>query len=102
MWLAPVQVVVATVTNKSDDYAKKVFNILEENNIRSEIDISSEKIGYKIRKYSKLKTPLIFVIGEKEKENNTVQVRTIWKKEQETLELSEIPNKLNKIKDITI
>jgi len=102
MWLAPVQVVVATVTNKSDDYAKKVFNILEENNIRSEIDISSEKIGYKIRKYSKLKTPLIFVIGEKEKENNTVQVRTIGKKEQETLALSEIPNKLNKIKDITI
>lgn len=102
VWLAPVQVVVITVTNKSDDYAQKIFQILQDNNIRSKIDITAEKIGYKIRKYSHLKTPLIFVIGEQERESNTVKVRRIGEKEQETLALSEIPNKLSDINNIQI
>ena len=97
VWLAPIQVVVATITSKSDDYAKKVLALLEQNNIRSKLDITAEKIGYKIRKYSHLKTPLIFIIGEEERENNTVQIRTIGKKEQETLALSEITNKFKNI-----
>jgi threonyl-tRNA synthetase len=101
-WLAPTQIVIATVTNKSDDYAKQVQSLLKKENIRVDLDISSEKISYKIRKYSHLKTPMIFIIGEAEKANQTVQIRRIGTKEQEVLALNEISNKLRGIKDIPI
>ena len=101
-WLAPTQVVIATVTNKSDAYAEEIYQILQNNNIRSEIDISSDKISYKIRKYSTQKIPFMFIIGEKEKSERSVQIREFGKKDQETLALSEIPNKLREINHIKI
>lgn len=75
MWLTPVQVVVATITNASDESAKELLKRLEENGIRCQIDLRAEKISYKIREHTLKKVPLMAIIGEKEAENNTVTVR---------------------------
>ena len=99
-WLAPTQIVIVTVTNKSDIYAQEVYELLKSQNIRVELDVSAEKISYKIRKYSHLKTPMIFIIGEAERANKTVQIRQIGIKEQEVLALNKISNRLKEIKDI--
>jgi len=101
-WLAPTQIVVTTVTNKFDGYAEEVFKQLEQLGVRAKLDVTSDKIGYKVRKYSNLKTPMIFVVGEQEEKNKTVQVRKIGTQEQETLELSEIPNRLSGIMNVPL
>lgn len=88
LWLSPLQVVVATITNETDDYAKKVFNLLKESGIRSELDLDNNKISYKIRHHSLTKTPIILAIGNKEAESNTVSVRRLGSKDQETLDLN--------------
>lgn len=99
-WLAPTQVQIITVTNKVDDYAREVHAELLKHNVRVKLDLSADKIGYKIRKYSKLKTPMIFIIGEKEQEERAVQIRKIGSQAQETLALSAVPARLEQIKDI--
>jgi threonyl-tRNA synthetase len=97
LWLAPDQVAIATVTNKVDEYADEVANTLAQIGIRYIKDISSDKIGYKIRKYSNLKVPMIFILGEDEMNNKTVQIRKLGEVEQENLELSKINNRLKDI-----
>ena len=67
LWLCPVKAVIATVTEKCNDYAKNVFDLLNNNNIKTEIDLRNEKIGYKVREHSHSKIPIIIIIGEKEK-----------------------------------
>lgn len=74
-WLAPVQVRLLPITERQHDYAQKVKSELENRNIRVEIDLRSEKIGYKIREGQLQKIPYLLVIGEKETENSTVAVR---------------------------
>lgn len=76
LWLAPVQIGIATVTTDVNDYALSLKTYLESNKIRCELDISNEKINYKIREMSHLKYPLIAVIGKKEAEDGMVSVRT--------------------------
>ena len=97
LWLAPDQVAIATVTNKVDEYADEVARTLAQIGIRYIKDISSDKIGYKIRKYSNLKVPMIFILGEDEMNNKTVQIRKLGEVEQENLELSKINNRLKDI-----
>ena len=75
MWLAPVQIVVATITNDYDDYGKKFYDALIEAGIRSEFDVRAEKISYKIRNHSVEKVPVMAIIGENEKSNNTITLR---------------------------
>lgn len=75
MWLAPVQIVVATITNDYDDYGKKFYDALIEAGIRSEFDVRAEKISYKIRNHSVEKVPVMAIIGENEKINNTITLR---------------------------
>ena len=65
--MCPVKAVIATVTEKCNDYAKNVFDLLNNNNIKTEIDLRNEKIGYKVREHSHSKIPIIIIIGEKEK-----------------------------------
>ncbi len=89
LWLAPVQVVVATITDAADDYAGTVKAALDKAGIRSEIDLRNEKINYKIREHSVQKVPLIFVVGAREAEQGTVAVRRLGGKEQEILALDE-------------
>ena len=75
LWLAPVQVVVATITNKSDPYAEQCARRFEEAGLRVALDCRSEKIGYKVREHSARKVPVIAVVGEREREAETVSLR---------------------------
>ena len=76
-WLSPLQIIIATITSDSDNYADNIFNQLKDNGLRVEKDVRNEKIGYKIREHSNAKIPVIMVIGKKEEENNTVSVRRL-------------------------
>lgn len=76
LWLAPVQAVVLSVTDKSIDYAKKICERLRVEGIRAETDLRNEKLGFKIREAELKKIPFILVIGDKEVEGNTVAPRT--------------------------
>ena len=75
-WLAPVQVKVMPITDRSRDYAKSVADRLDAAGVRVECDFRNEKIGYKIREAQSKKIPYMLVIGDKEAENGTVSVRT--------------------------
>ena len=77
MWLAPVQVVVATIVSEADDYAQKLVDRLKAGGIRAELDTRNEKINYKVREHSVQKVPLMFVVGKREAEEGTVSVRRL-------------------------
>ena len=75
LWLAPVQVVVMSITEAQADYARTVANALREAGLRVECDLRGEKINYKIREHSLQKLPYQIVVGDKEKAANVVAVR---------------------------
>ena len=75
LWLTPQQAVILPISDKFNDYARKVAAYLEERDIRVEIDERNEKIGRKIRDNEMKKIPYMLIIGEKEEENNEVSVR---------------------------
>ena len=77
MWLAPTQVVVATIVSDADDYARTLVEKLRAAGIRAELDIRNEKINYKVREHSHLKVPLLFVVGKREAEEGTVSIRRL-------------------------
>ena len=89
LWLCPVKAVIATVTEKCNDYAKNVFDLLNNNNIKTEIDLRNEKIGYKVREHSHSKIPIIIIIGEKEKSEKAVAVRRLGSKSVDTFSLED-------------
>jgi threonyl-tRNA synthetase len=89
LWLAPVQAVVATITNDADDYAIEVHRALVEAGIRAEVDTRPEKINYKVREHSHAKIPVMLVVGAREAEAGTVAVRRLGGKEQEILALDD-------------
>ncbi len=89
LWLAPVQAVVATITNDADDYANEVAGALESAGIRVETDLRNEKINYKIREHSHAHVPLIAVVGAREAEERTVALRRLGGKAQEIVALDE-------------
>ena len=74
-WLAPVQVAVLNITDAQADYAKNVAETLRKQGIRVITDLHNDKITYKIRSYATQKLPYILVVGDKEKEHNSVAVR---------------------------
>jgi len=76
VWLSPVQVKILPIVDKHHDYAYEIKKLLEQNDIRVEVDTRNEKIGYKIREAQIEKTPYMLVIGDKEMENNTVAIRS--------------------------
>ena len=76
LWLAPVQARVLTITDRSDDMAKELQKKLEAAGIRTEIDLRNEKIGFKVREAQMMKIPYMLVLGDKEVEQNVVNVRT--------------------------
>jgi len=77
LWLAPTQVVVATIISDADDYAEDVCNQLRAAGIRAELDTRNEKINYKVRDHSLQKVPALFIIGRKEAEEGTGARRCI-------------------------
>jgi threonyl-tRNA synthetase len=95
LWLAPVQVVVATITNDADDYAKEVAAACRAAGLRVEADTRNEKINYKVREHSHLHVPAILVVGRREAEEGTVAVRRLGSKDQEVLALADAVGKLS-------
>ena len=89
LWLSPVQVVVATISNVYDDYASTVLEQLKQANIRVESDFSAEKITYKIREHSLQKVPFIVIVGAKEQETKTITIRGLGNQEQQTIAVAE-------------
>ncbi len=89
LWLAPVQVVVTTITSDGDAYATEVAEALKAAGLRVECDFSNEKIGYKVRQHSVAKVPVIIAIGKQETEAGTVAMRRLGAKGQESLALEE-------------
>ena len=87
LWLAPQQVVVASIVSDANDYALEIQKKLKEKNIICEVDLRNEKISYKVREHSLKKIPIIFAIGKKEMSENTVSVRRIGSSENEILDL---------------
>ncbi len=75
VWLAPVQVIILPVSEKQKEYAEKLNKQLEDLDIRSEADLRSEKVGYKIREAQLQKIPYMLVVGDKEMESGSVSVR---------------------------
>ncbi len=96
LWLSPSQIVVTTITSETDNYAFEVKNQLIKNNLRAEVDIRNEKIGYKIREHSNAKIPIILAVGKKESEDQTVSVRRIGSSETKVMQLKELINNLQK------
>jgi len=94
LWLAPLQVVVTTITNDADDYAKLVLSRLKAAGIRAEVDLRNEKINYKVREHSLAKVPMILVVGKKEAENQSVALRVLGGANQEILALGDAVAKI--------
>lgn len=94
LWLAPTQVVIATVTNEADDYAQEVQKELIARGIRAELDKSSDKISYKIRQHSLNKIPVILAVGKKEIEERKVSMRRLGSEAQEVLALDVLIGKM--------
>ncbi|HEY5597892.1 MAG TPA: threonine--tRNA ligase [Kiloniellales bacterium] len=89
LWLAPVQVVVATITSEADAYARQVADALGDAGLRADLDLRNEKINYKVREHSVAKVPLIAVVGRREAEERTIALRRLGGKDQEVLALPE-------------
>ncbi len=89
LWLAPTQVVVATITSDADGFAREAALKLKAAGLRVETDLRNEKINYKIREHSLTKTPVIAVIGRREAEEGKVALRRLGSQGQEILTLEE-------------
>jgi threonyl-tRNA synthetase len=85
LWLAPTQVVIATITDAADVYAKDIHAQLLKAGVRAELDLRNEKINYKVRDHSMHKIPVMFVVGAKESESKAVSVRRLGSEEQKVM-----------------
>ena len=95
LWLAPTQVKILPISDKSQDYAEKVAELLKKAEIRAEIDDRSEKIGKKIREAELAKIPYMLVLGEKEAADNVVAVRRQSKGDLGTMPLGQFTTMIN-------
>ncbi|RUV56029.1 threonine--tRNA ligase [Mesorhizobium sp. M5C.F.Ca.IN.020.29.1.1] len=89
LWFAPLQVVVATITSDADDYAQTVVAQLKAAGLLAEADLRNEKINYKVREHSLAKVPVILVCGKREAEEETVNIRRLGSRDQESLGLGQ-------------
>ena len=94
LWLAPVQVVVATITSEADAYAEEAAEVLAAAGLRTVTDLRNEKINYKVREHSLAKVPVIAVVGGREAEGRKVALRRLGGKTQEILALDEAVSRL--------
>mgnify|MGYP002012464222 FL=1 len=88
-WMAPQQVVVASIVSEVNDYALEVCKLLKQKGIRADIDLRNEKIGYKVREHSSKKVPFIFAIGKKEKTDKSLSIRQIGSTDTKSMSLDE-------------
>ena len=88
-WLAPVQLVVASITDSANGYAQQVTEAFRAAGMRAESDLRNEKISYKVREHSVMKVPYILAVGGREEEAGTVALRRLGSNEQQVLPLEE-------------
>jgi len=89
LWLAPVQVLVTTITSEGDEYAKVVAAAARRAGLRVEIDLRNEKINYKVREHSLAKIPALLVVGKKEAESHSVSIRRLGSDGQKVMPTDE-------------
>ncbi len=95
LWLAPIQVVVASITEKQAEYAQKIAETLRNKGFRGETDLRNETIGLKIREQAIQRVPYQIIIGAREAENNTVAVRTRDGEDLGAMSLEDFISRLN-------
>ena len=95
-WLAPRQVVVASIVSEADDYVHEVVAELQKAGVRAEADTRNEKINYKVREHSVGKVPVILAIGHREVEERTVTLRRLGEKRTSVTSLTEVVSALAK------
>ena len=88
-WLAPVQIVVASITDQANDYACEVAAAAADLGLRVETDLRNEKISYKVREHSVMKVPFILAVGGREAEAGTVALRRLGSNEQQVIDMAE-------------
>jgi len=88
-WLAPVQIVVASITDSANDYAREVAARAAAAGLRVETDLRNEKISYKVREHSVMKVPFILAVGGREAEASTVALRRLGSNDQQVLDTNE-------------
>lgn len=89
LWFAPIQVVVATITSEADEYGQEVANLFKKAGLQVTTDFRNEKINYKVREHSLQKVPVILVLGKREAEERTVNVRRLGSRDQTPMSLDE-------------
>ena len=95
-WLAPQQVVIASIISDVNDYSVEIMDLLKKQGIRAEVDLRNEKISYKVREHSSKKVPIIVAIGKNEMNNRTVSIRRIGSKDTNVLKLDDAINEIVK------
>ena len=88
-WLAPVQIMVASITDQANDYAREVAVAAADLGLRVETDLRNEKISYKVREHSVMKVPFILAVGGREAEAGTVALRRLGSNEQQVIDMAE-------------
>ena len=88
-WLAPVQVVVASITDSANGYAEQVSDAFRAAGLRTESDLRNEKISYKVREHSVMKVPYILAVGSREEEAGTVALRRLGSNEQQVISMED-------------
>lgn len=89
LWLAPRQLVIATVVSDADDYAGEVLAQMQAAGLRAEVDLRNEKIGYKVREHATQLVPVTVAVGRREAANQTLSIRRLGSDSTETMPLAE-------------
>ena len=96
LWIAPIQIVICTITQEADIYSEEIKKQAEKVGLRVSLDKRNEKIGYKIREHSENKIPILFIVGKKELLDKEVSIRCFGSKDQFNLSLQEALVKFKK------
>ena len=84
-WISPMQAVIIPISDEFDDYAKKIFKLVSQSGINCDIDLKNHNLNYKIREHSLSKVPLLLICGKKEVDSDTITIRQLDSKKQETM-----------------
>ena len=95
-WLAPKQVVIASIVSEVNDYAVEIQELFKNKGLRAEVDLRNEKISYKVREHSSKKVPIILAIGKNEKADNTVSIRRIGSNDSKVMDLDKAVQEITK------
>ncbi len=87
LWVAPMQIVVATITSEADTYATEVGQMLKDAGLRVGVDLRNEKINYKVREHSVKKVPVILVVGKREMDEQAINMRRLGSQDQKAMSL---------------